>query len=250
MHNRYIAYLDSAISRIDTTIHYRYFTVARAVSNWNHSPIEYHFNSENGNYTAVLYRDGQYQFASGSMAKDVPVEVSDNPNAGPTAGSEQPATTLTFPEPDREVNPRNYVFEDEERELNYTYEKETITLGGSTTPAAPLTPEAESTDEFVLPKSRNYRLNFATDYVLTQVDNSFTNTFYQRFTGPGNVAPGLSGLMKLGASDLFEDKKIVGGIQLSGSLENNDYGISYHDLTGRVDKKITFQRRGQRQLTA
>lgn len=250
VHNRYIAYLDSAISRIDTTIHYRYFTVARAVSNWNHSPIEYHFNSENGNYTAVLYRDGQYQFASGSMAKDVPVEVSDNPNAGPTAGSEQPATTLTFPEPDREVNPRNYVFEDEERELNYTYEKETITLGGSTTPAAPPTPEAESTDEFVLPKSRNYRLNFATDYVLTQVDNSFTNTFYQRFTGPGNVAPGLSGLMKLGASDLFEDKKIVGGIQLSGSLENNDYGISYHDLTGRVDKKITFQRRGQRQLTA
>ena len=251
VNNRYIAYLDSAISRIDTAIHYSYFTVAQSVSNWSFSPLEYRFDVSTGVYTALTYQDGRYQFATGNKAQDQAVDVNAS-SVVPTNNDNGTgnAPSLAFPEPEREVDPRNYTFEDEEDRLDYTYEKETIQLfdppkSKKGVVAAASDPVNEGT---LVPKSRNYRLNFATDYVLSQVDNSFTNQFYQKFTGPGNVSPGLSGLMKLGISDLFEDIKVVGGIQLSGSLENTDFGVSYHDLGSRMDRTITFQRRGQREL--
>lgn len=245
--NRYIAYLDSAISRIDTTIHYRYFTVSRPVSDFAMSPLDYHFDPGSGTYTMMHYRNGGYRFSTGSKAND---QALDGLKAVEGLGQVAPPSPegLEFPEPEREVDIRDYQFEGETRDYDYQKEKVELDL---TAPPDTGTPDGEvaaSPKQITVPKSRNYRLNFATDYVLSQIDNSFANQFYQRLSGPGNVNPGISGLMKLGISDLFEDRKIVGGVQLSGSLENNDYGISYHNLEGRLDKKLTFMRRGQRQV--
>jgi hypothetical protein len=81
--------------------------------------------------------------------------------------------------------------------------------------------------------------------VLTQVDNSFSNPFYQNFSSPTSITPGVSGLIKLGISDLFENYKIVGGFRLALDLQNNDYGITLENLTNRVDKKLTLMRQSQ-----
>jgi hypothetical protein len=145
-----------------------------------------------------------------------------------------------------EVDILNYVFEDEKKD--YTYEKESIRIQEITPEGTPQT-DTLVAQTIEIPKSRGYRLNFATDYVLSQVDNSFTNAFYQKFTSPTSINPGISGLIKFGLSDLFEDYKMVGGVRLAFDLQNNDFGVSFENLKGRIDKKFTAQRQAQTTLS-
>ncbi|MBK7751737.1 MAG: hypothetical protein IPI41_03760 [Flavobacteriales bacterium] len=114
-------------------------------------------------------------------------------------------------------------------------------------------PQANTTDTvprtFPFPEQRNYHVNFATDAVLTQVDNSYNSSFYQPFTGAGNLNPGLSGMVQMGISDLFEDHKIIGGFRLALDLKNNDYALTYIDLKHRLDRKAIVQRQSLQGLS-
>ncbi|MDG1260982.1 MAG: hypothetical protein P8H59_09845 [Flavobacteriales bacterium] len=250
--NRYLASIDSVISRIDTTIHYRYFTVQQQLTNFATPPIDYQFNSVSGDYSMTFVRKGKRVYFNGNKSSDL------------IQGTNANATSQTIPDENGkavdmlvfkeeafeggEVNIDDYRFEDDP--TDFEYEKESVTLNeDSKGPGGNSGTTEDSTKKaFELSKPRNYRLNFATDYVLTQIDNTFSNPFYQPFTGPTTMFPGLSGLVKLGMSDLFEDYKVVGGFRLSGSLDNNDYGISFENLKGRVDKRIRFMRQANRQL--
>jgi Tol biopolymer transport system component len=57
--NRMVAYIDSAISAIDTAVHYRYFTVAKPVSAFKRDVHDYEFNGKSGNYMTGFRRAGQ-----------------------------------------------------------------------------------------------------------------------------------------------------------------------------------------------
>lgn len=246
IYNRYLASRDSAILTIDTAIHYRYFTTTQPLSSFARSPDSYEFSAATGKYSLSFNTRSRQLFYSGSAAADFAVKLS---GAGTRESGSQPAlsgeTVIIQPDTTRKgnIDINNYVFEDERKD--YTHEKEAVRIQeiGKTTG------DTTGVSQFVMPKSRRYRLNFATDYVLTQVDNSFTSPFYQNFTGPTSVLPGVSGLIKLGMSDLFEDYKVVGGFRLSVNLENNDYGISFENLRGKVDKKLTFFRQSQQMAT-
>jgi outer membrane protein assembly factor BamA len=48
---------------------------------------------------------------------------------------------------------------------------------------------------------------------------------------------------------LFEDYKLVGGVRLAFDLQNNDFGVSFENLKGRIDKKFTAQRQAQTTLS-
>lgn len=246
--NRYIANIDSTISRVDTIVHYRYFTVSNPVSNYAISPLEYDFNHKTGAYSLVFYDGRRFQFYADNRSLDqVNASIPGGSSSGNTTRiNEQEVLVVPKEESKGEVDIYDYKFEDEE--LDYEYEKESVRIDEIDSSGKPID-EADSTVQFVLPKSRNYRLNFATDYVLSQIDNSFANQFYQSFTGPTSVSPGISGLVKLGISDLFEDYKIVGGFRLSGNLENNDYGLSFTNLSGRLDRTTTFQRQGLQRIS-
>jgi hypothetical protein len=136
------------------------------------------------------------------------------------------------------VDIRNYVFLDE---LNRTVPPKGKTASRPD-PAQAATADSTIASPFTYPDQRNYNVNFTIDQVVTQVDNSFSNQFYQPFTGPGSLNPGLSGLTRMGASDLFEDHRILGGFRLALDLNNNDYLLAYESLKGRLDKRISFQR--------
>jgi Tol biopolymer transport system component len=100
-------------------------------------------------------------------------------------------------------------------------------------------------DDFFLPLQRNYKIQYATEYVVTQLDNSFLDPTYQKFTGGGSpvyLNPGFNGLFKIGMTDLLEDKKIVGGFRLAGDLNSNEYMLSYEDRTQRLDKQYILHR--------
>ena len=96
-----------------------------------------------------------------------------------------------------------------------------------------------------MPAQRNYNVNFATDFVITQLNNNFNSNFYQRFTGPQNVYPGFSFYIKYGMSDLFEDYRLVGGFRLGFNLNNNNYLLYYENIKRRFDKRITLERQVQ-----
>jgi hypothetical protein len=147
-----------------------------------------------------------------------------------------------------QVDIRNYVFSDEQgKEANKVQDQQVQHL--DVTENGPV--EQDSTVvPIVFPQQRNYNVNFATDEVLTQIDNSYSDQFYQPFTGPASLNPGISGLMKMAVSDLFEDYKIVGGFRLALDLNNNDYMVSYADLRRRLDKKFTFQRQALQGVSA
>ncbi len=63
IYNRYIGRLDSTISRIDTTIHYRYFTSVKAVSNMDRSILEYDVSASNGLEVRIMYQDWRYMMS-------------------------------------------------------------------------------------------------------------------------------------------------------------------------------------------
>jgi hypothetical protein len=106
-------------------------------------------------------------------------------------------------------------------------------------------PDEMVEQEFVLPNVKPYNVIYFTDQIVTQVDNNFTNLSYQPFMGGGGFFnPGMNALFKIGISDLFEDRKIVGGFRLSPSLNANEYFLSYENLTKRLDRQTIFHRRG------
>lgn len=111
-------------------------------------------------------------------------------------------------------------------------------------------------EEPVLKKSQlfPYRLKFATDYVLLQLDNSILINRYQTFTGtnagmptgPIQLANPFNGMIRLGVSDLMEDLKFNGGFRLPLDLNGTEYFFTTEYLKRRFDYKFTYYRKAEK----
>ncbi|HMC98349.1 MAG TPA: hypothetical protein VKG92_11875, partial [Flavobacteriales bacterium] len=250
--NRYLVRYDSTISQIDTTVHYRYFTVEERLSDLRRSVLEQEVNTAQGRFTLLQYRDGKYRFYVGRTSDGRTAANNGTEQPGPGSQDAANPTSLSndmspvvkvdpqVPRPTGAdaVDVRNYVFSDE-----------TPGKAPPSRTSAPVVPVPVATVKdtvtarpFSYPEQRNYNLNFTIDQVVTQVDNSYSNQFYQPFTGPSGLNPGLSGLTRMGITDLFEDHRIVGGFRLALDLNNNDYLLVYENLKRRLDKRFSFQR--------
>ncbi len=98
---------------------------------------------------------------------------------------------------------------------------------------------------FILPKQRNYDVEYFINELTSQLDFSYMNYSYQPFTGgtvPVFQNSGFDILFKVGLNDLMEDYRIIGGVNLSVNLSNNEYFLSYQQLKGRFDKELIFHR--------
>jgi hypothetical protein len=97
---------------------------------------------------------------------------------------------------------------------------------------------------FKLAAPRFYNTTFFPDYVVTQLDNSVINTYYQPITASGQnmFNNGLNGMFKLGTVDLFEDYRLSGGFRFPFDFSTVDYFLTYETLKKRFDHKITFYR--------
>lgn len=154
------------------------------------------------------------------------------------------------------IDINNYTFNNEkgtkEKQAAAPAPKDTVIAQAPAPKVSPLAADSiakkkqqDDEDEFVFSKQRNYTVNYFTDYVVTQLDNSFLNTTYQKFTGGGSpiyLNPGFTLFSKVGMSDLFEDYRIVGGMRLSGNLNSNEYFLSFENRIGRVDKQLVLHR--------
>ncbi len=91
-----------------------------------------------------------------------------------------------------------------------------------------------------------YLPSFSTSYIVSQVDNSLITNSYQQFTGVGPIYinAAINALIKVGAADLLEDYRFIGGFRLSGNLTIPEYFLSYENLKKRIDKQFIFYKQG------
>jgi len=261
--NRYWGIYDSTISHVDTTVHYRYFTNSYALSNVSRDIEYYDYEPYNREYSMVSYECGKYVFYVGNKQDDEPFEKSmlpystlkESQNAAKAANSMnlsildlehiQKEKQLEKKQKNNDgvsvLNPNGVTYTQDVIRIDEFEDRQNIILGTQDSTQTGASDKAK----FKLPSQRNYNVNFATDYVVTQIDNSFNSQFYQAFVGPYNVMPGFSFYIKYGMSDLFEDYRIVGGFRFGANLQNNNYMLYYENLKKRLDKKIIFERQGQ-----
>ncbi|MDB5253667.1 MAG: hypothetical protein JWP27_2836, partial [Flaviaesturariibacter sp.] len=108
--------------------------------------------------------------------------------------------------------------------------------------------------EPVLKKAKLFQYRppkFFNDYLVAGLNNTvFVPSKYQKYeNGAGPVSPAngneLSGLIRLGTLDLFEDYKISGGFRIAPNLKDNDVLFEFTNLRKRLDWGFTYYRSSQ-----
>ncbi len=272
--NRVVSERDSAIAFIDTVTHYRYFLNSQFKSNYNRGVLEYDVNFRKGRFTQLMLENGNYSFYVGKLKEDKAINLGDVPltrwRANFNRMNEIKTNEINLnKKQDTTSDDRIKIIEDNPKDtgkldFNYyifkedkpVYEKEKVVINETKSNKGKPDKETailndtlfvkKSNDEipFKLPNQELYKINFATDNVVSQLDNNFLSQTYQRFNGDGSqyFTPGLNGLIKVGLSDVMEDHKLTGGFRYSGNLTTNEYLLMYDNLAKRWDKRFMVYR--------
>lgn len=263
VYNRYIGVADSSIAFVDTTEHYRYFYNSKAISNYQNNILEHHINSRYTKYAEILIENNKERLLVSSLINPNEVNTLKLNN---TWFKGTPKNSLSDPDQIKIINPirrdetitpqktdttsksndgidfENYNINGDRKKDKPTETKTTNKLSLAT--KNPDNTSSTGTEELRFPIQQNYYTSFRTDQVVTQLDNSFLGTNYQRFAGGGSpvyLNPGLNALFKIGLSDLFEDKRIVAGFRISGTLDN-EYLLSWENRIRKVDRQLVLHR--------
>lgn len=237
LYNRFIAENDSVISFIDTTTHYRQTIAIAPQTNMVTSINEYDIN-QNMDLVYSVYQNGQYKFFI-EQANTNKLDVLWN------------TTYIEKRIKKREKqNKLKEIANDTVQVGSHTYQKETVYIGGNFSDSENKTEPSDSVkievkNTFTPPKYLIYKVNFAKDYVLSQFDNNFLFPNYQPYAGPGSVYfnPGINALLKIGASDLFDDYKLLGGVRVPTQLNSGgEFLFMIQHLKNRIDHRLLVYR--------
>ena len=272
--NRYIAKHDSAISYVDTTVHYEYFTKSYPVTNYKRNIESYDINADNLRQADILLEKSRYPMYDNVLNTKKPengeplpltdykksyiksIVVADSLNKQEQKRREallkkkkeklkkQPIVKPVILNPDSvDVDINNYVFELEKKQAHALDNPEDTIVKPST---------VAKEDKFRMPEKRGYLTSFYPNYVVSQFDYSSLSYSYQPFTGSadGYFNPDLSGMFKFGIQDLFEDYKITGGFRLGLDLVSNEYLLCVEDISKRLDKELVYHRQNFKQYDA
>lgn len=259
--NRFLASFDSVIAYVDTTAHYRYITTTQPLTNYPRNILEQDVNTKAGKISEVIYHNGKYYMYVHDVSlvtgqsiqlkntpyRDYQIKLEKKRLADSTSSNTQKVNEVKVITQDVKVikdtsgiDINNYVFDSPSNKKNEDKQKDQ--------PKTEMKTNLDSTSskekEFVLPVMRNYNVFYSTDYVVSQIDNSFLNANYQRFSSGGGeifLNPGFTALFKIGLSDLLEDKRIVTGFRIS-DLHDNEFMVSYENRLKRWDKQWVLHR--------
>lgn len=266
--NRYLARFDSTISYIDTSAHYRDVITNFPITDYSRNILEQDIHAKSKKYTQVIYYKGKYRMYIGdvtspSVTSAFPTELNNTAFIKEKLNKEKLDTSKSSSEETLNNNIKPIEITtvvDEQKENNsagkiniddYQFENDkTKTIVDKKTNGIQAVEVVDSSkyisdSDFKMARQKNYYINYATDFVVSQLDNSFLNATYQKFTGGGSpiyLNPGFTGLFKIGMSDLFEDYRIVAGTRLSGDLSSNEYFLSYENRIKNLDKQIVIHR--------
>jgi len=266
--NRYIAHLDSALSFVDTTEHYRMIVDNAPLTNYARNIISHDVNFSQERISEIIFSNGKFQLYVGpprtSQFTETPLPKTlfrneeeralTAPIVVPKAKTDfttieikdNDGTTPAAPVDSNAVNIDNYIFQSEfpksKKKSKDTGVSSFIVPKDSV--AIKVAEAAKDSIGFQLPKQRNYEIAFSSTYFVSQLDNSLLNQSYQIFNGgsPIYYNPGINGFFKLGISDLLEDYRITGGFKLAFDLNSNEYYLNFEYLKKRMDQSLTFYR--------
>ncbi len=266
--NRYVGSVDSTISYIDTTIHYRYFTETTPVSNYKRNILYQSISISDKKYAEMIKYKGKYKFYIEDF-KSVTEEEVEQTGYRETVGekikakerlnSEKAEQFAVIDPPDRDaliykndsiLDINNYMFEGDirrnpQKPNGPIKDSKLITLKTVKTEKVETTPEV-----FKFPKQENYRLAFVATDITTAADFDFANQLYQPFNGGPYNNPGMGVVVKISMFDLMEDHSITGGMRYGFNGNSTEYFLNYTNRRKRLDKTYGFQRQKLKQNSA
>ncbi len=264
--NRFVAKLDSVITFVDTTEHYRYIFNSHPVSNYKSNVLEQDVSLRANKIAEVFYKEEKVYLYVSPIDKSIIDKTASLRNtyyrrstlfalarAGVNTNSSgaintqivQPTTTQPKQADPNKVDINSYNFKDNKEIVNPNIiPAPTNTVATSPIIASSNTfvvnSQPSTAADFQFPIKQNYYVNFAVDNVVAQLDNSFLSQSYQYFTGYYHN-PGINFFTKVACSDLFEDYRITAGFRMAFNL-NNEYFISIENRKKLWDKQLVLHR--------
>jgi len=254
--NRYYARYDSAISLVDTTIHYRYFANSFPLSNYKRNILAHDINTETQEIAEIVYNDRRYHMNKYPME----FERKFGNQLEPTEYRDRHVSRLTAEDSIHHVEKKVISMKDiadnqlvhdgdtialQEFKIdinNYIFEREKLNYYNNQLRNRNLNLVLDSMENKRM-MYIDYSTSFYPNKLVNQIDFSFLNASYQAFTGGAfYFNPGLNLLFKVGANDLFEDYRLVGGVRFATDFDSNEYLLSFENLKQQLDKQIIFHR--------
>ncbi|MBE9517442.1 MAG: hypothetical protein IMY68_02695 [Bacteroidetes bacterium] len=254
--NRYYARYDSTISLVDTTIHYRYFANSFPLSNYKRNILSHDINTETKEIAEIVYNERKYHMYKYPME----FEKKFGDKLESTVYKDRHVSRLTAEDSIHHVEKKVISMKDI-ADNQLVHQGDTIELQEFTIDINKYIFEREKLNYYnnqlrdinlnlVLDSTENKRMmyidystSFYPNKLVSQIDFSFLNASYQAFTGGAYYYnPGLNLLFKVGANDLFEDYRLVGGVRFATDFDSNEYLLSFENLKHQLDKQLLFHR--------
>ena len=253
--NKYEVEYDSIIGFVDTTVHYRYFSTVKQITNYPQSIIKHDLaNNTAGDLILQGKKFQIYKYPANSILENnlkgdelffkklqneeiiqkqqleaekerqrqEKLKLIDS--LTPTFEAKINSADTSF------VDINNYIFEVEKDSMFGEYYKK-LNEEEKTPYKKPL-----------FPQMRVYQPLFFMEDVMGQIDFSMLNQSYQPFTGDAfKFNNGMTYFTSVTLRELMEDYRLIGGIRFgfNGSIE---YLFSIENLKKRLDKQIIFHR--------
>ena len=280
--NRYIGQFDSTISFIDTATHYRYFTEYFATTNYNSNILEQDYSRNSGKYTEVVDLEGhskmyirdipEYEDYSRKKLSSTVYKSEERTRIKRISNREKIRQELLkkIEEGDTTIAVKKEIrkFQVEKKKrfrivtvnemkngkrpnsdinnYNIGNNNSNTTADKSSQVAIAAARKRGPADAIKAAyNSRPYNVSYDVSEIVSQIDFNYLNYGYQPFTNPKTpiyINNNFSAFIKLGIMDLFEDYRLVGGINLKPNLQNNEYFLTFSDYKNRIDKDYTFHR--------
>ena len=272
IYNRYIARFDSAITFIDTTTHYRYFTTSFPVTNYSRNLLEQDVNTRAAKIGDVIFLNNRNELVTSDRIDSKYLKPAQMQNTfyenfkmglnqakvvssgKDTTVTKQEVfnkvvkkhfTTVRISEASNAGNAKTFPLTAGEEVTDSLHRAGLDTSQNKHETAFSRIAVKDTTNKYHNSRPLNYNVEYSIDKMVTQIDFNYINTAYQPFTGAQNpifINPGLNALLMVGVTDLMEDYRITGGVRLNFDLVNNEYLFSYANYRRRLHHEITFHR--------
>ena len=242
-YNLYQIRFDSAISHIDTIVHYRYFGKREQLTDYSANIIDYSYQPRDHKAAMLMADRNGEKFFMSPILRGKAIGLS---QMSPYA-QKRLLTELIQREKDTVAEPTTR----HRFATSYRYARRKQPVGGpmgndstafvqqnATLPKKPLKRDT-------IQRPNNYYVELFADQLMSQIDFTSMNYSYQPFTGgysPIYLNSGLNVFLGTTMKDLMEDYKIELGVKLNTSLTNNEYMLRFSDFSKRLDKSITLHR--------
>ena len=242
-YNLYQIRFDSAISHIDTIIHYRYFGTKEQLTDYSANIIDYSYLPRDHKAAMLMADKNGEKFYMSSILRGHETNVR---QLSPFA-QKRLITELIQKEKDTIIEPiskhrfsASYRYPRRKHQISGAIGADSTQVAQQDNAPAPK-PKAKDT----IQRLNNYYVELFTDQLMTQIDFTSMNYSYQPFTGgisPIYLYSGFNVFLGTKMKDLMEDYKIEIGVKLNTTLRNNEYMLRFSDFSKRLDKSITLHR--------